>query len=309
MEITIEKIEGEMRDGYFVPPLMKRFWLSQLEVLSQIDAICTRHSLRYYASWGTALGAVRHKGFIPWDDDIDINMPRRDYELFKKYCKTELESPMALGEAIAGNFNNIISRVVNTEHTYCLDQDFLSHYHGCPYQSGIDIFCVDHIPDDPEADELLCNLVKAACGVGYHWNDTDSAEREEQLAFLEEVTGFPCPEGRHPRVHCLYLADRLSAMYMDEDSAFSAIIYYYYDNPRRKMPTESLSRIIRVPFEQVQIPILEDYDQYLTNMFGDYKTPVRWGEHVYVKSCIEELRKNLGEIGQSMPPEFDLISE
>lgn len=62
----------------------------ECEILQIIDSICRAHHLTYFAIGGTALGAVRHQGFIPWDDDIDLGMPRKDYEAFLKYAETEL---------------------------------------------------------------------------------------------------------------------------------------------------------------------------------------------------------------------------
>ncbi len=69
---------------------LRPLWDAGLEIFSEIVKICNRHGLRYYATDGTALGAVRHKGFIPWDDDIDISMPRPDYEKFRKIANAEL---------------------------------------------------------------------------------------------------------------------------------------------------------------------------------------------------------------------------
>ncbi len=69
---------------------LRPLWNAGLEIYSEIVKICNRHGLRYYATDGTALGAVRHKGFIPWDDDIDISMPRPDYEKFRKIANAEL---------------------------------------------------------------------------------------------------------------------------------------------------------------------------------------------------------------------------
>ena len=74
--------EEEERCGFVVEPMMKSVWAAQLEVLENIDRICKENGIKYFADWGTLLGAVRHKGFVPWDDDMDICMLRPDYLRF-----------------------------------------------------------------------------------------------------------------------------------------------------------------------------------------------------------------------------------
>ena len=67
-----------------------------LEILKEFIRICDIHNLRYFLGYGSAIGTVRHQGFIPWDDDIDVFMPREDYELFCEICKKELDSKFFL---------------------------------------------------------------------------------------------------------------------------------------------------------------------------------------------------------------------
>lgn len=64
---------------------LREIQLASLEILKVIDSICRANGFRYYLAYGTLIGAVRHHGFIPWDDDIDIQMPRPDYDLFLQY--------------------------------------------------------------------------------------------------------------------------------------------------------------------------------------------------------------------------------
>ena len=64
----------ESREGFYVSDMMKRYWAAQLKVLHEIRAICARHDIPWYADYGSLIGAVRHGGYIPWDDDFDICM-------------------------------------------------------------------------------------------------------------------------------------------------------------------------------------------------------------------------------------------
>ena len=72
MEVSNSYLEDEVREGFFVPSIMKRAWTVELQVLEEVDKLCQRHGISWFAEWGTLLGAVRHQGFIPWDDDIDV---------------------------------------------------------------------------------------------------------------------------------------------------------------------------------------------------------------------------------------------
>ena len=90
MQFPDSFFEDEVRDGFYVPALIKRSWAAQLELLGEIAAVCRRHHIRWFAMWGTLLGAVRHGGFIPWDDDLDIGMLRDDYNRFMSVAKQEL---------------------------------------------------------------------------------------------------------------------------------------------------------------------------------------------------------------------------
>ena len=69
---------------------LRKLQLVELDILKEFLRICKKHHLRYYALGGTLLGAVRHEGFIPWDDDIDVGMPRPDFRRFEKIVEKEL---------------------------------------------------------------------------------------------------------------------------------------------------------------------------------------------------------------------------
>ena len=133
--------EEEERLGFYIEPMMKKAWAVQLDVLSEVDRICNKYNLSYYAASGTMLGALRHKGYIPWDDDIDIAMKREDYDKFIKIAQSELPSNYYLH-----------SIYTNAEHD-CFHAAIMNGKdlrHGFPYVAGIDIFVLDYVPADDE---------------------------------------------------------------------------------------------------------------------------------------------------------------
>ena len=96
---------------------MTEIQTGSLEILKKIDAICNECNFRYFLAYGTLIGAVRHNGFIPWDDDIDIWMPRSDYDSFIQYCeknKDNIRPFVLMSQYNNKNYPFGISRLVDT---------------------------------------------------------------------------------------------------------------------------------------------------------------------------------------------------
>ena len=82
---------GEEKNGFYIRPMMKRYWAAHQEVILEFDRVCKKLGVEYYADFGTLLGAVRHRGFIPWDDDVDVCMLRGDYNRFRELATKEFQ--------------------------------------------------------------------------------------------------------------------------------------------------------------------------------------------------------------------------
>lgn len=96
-EVFVEDINrDEMRSGFLVTSHRKKLWNVQIGLINEFARICKKHNLRWFAFFGTLLGAVRHKGFVPWDDDVDVMMLRPDFEKFKRVAPAEINPPYFL---------------------------------------------------------------------------------------------------------------------------------------------------------------------------------------------------------------------
>lgn len=135
---------------------LRRLQLVQLQLLLNFDKVCKKHNLTYWIGYGTVLGAVRHKGFIPWDDDIDVCMPMVDYKKFLKIAESELPEDVLVcykhkGSPYNKNFAKLMDRKTTLIEflSYLGDGDFRGIY--------MDIFPIVHYPAMPaKLSRLLC---------------------------------------------------------------------------------------------------------------------------------------------------------
>jgi len=275
----------EVRDGYEIKGMMKRYWASCMECLEQIDKICTRHGIKYFAYYGTLLGAVRHKGFIPWDDDMDVAMLRSDYNAFIRHAKEELEEPFHLYNVEDSCIFPL--RIISTFYTQMKDE-FLDRFHRCPYPTGIDIYVLDKIPENKLDQEVIRSLHQIVRYLSQRTdrrfesiykvdNDLTDDDLKEILDGLEEFTGEKFVRDETLSHQLTVLAHRVAAMYNKDYSKYITRMSLWAIEPHREnMPVHAFDHMIRVPFEQTTIPIPTEYDTLLRLTYGDdYMTPKR----------------------------------
>lgn len=277
--------EGEEIDGFYVRPMMKRVWAAQMEILSEIDAICKRHNIMYFAEWGTLLGIIRHRGFIPWDDDIDIGMKREDYERFLHFAQKELPPDMEILNAYTDEaYGQVMSRVRNGDRIN-MNREFLEKYHGCPYVVGVDIFPRDYVPCNKEEEQIQLQLLVAANLLAQSWQEEGISwdEKVEALQMLSELSGVEFDAGKPMDQQLFQLSDRLCALFGDTDAEDMTQMCVMATNPGFRVPKSCYASTIDMPFEHITIPVPVGYDEILKKNYGEnYMLPVNQrGGHDY----------------------------
>ena len=240
--------EDEVREGFFVSGMMKRYWACQLKVLSEIDRICRRHGLNWYADYGSLMGAVRHWGYIPWDDDFDITMKRCDYEKFFEYAKEELpKGYVTLNVKENPEYEVMLGRVVNSR-TIDYGKQHLQEFYGCPYTVGVDIFPIDGLYADEEKEE-------------------DRRKRANKLA--EELARLGSRDRKRRRELFLKI-DEIYSECPSEDAEYLAFMPFWVERKSHRFPAAIFENILKLDFENTQIRVPSDYETLLDLEYGDF---------------------------------------
>jgi len=264
-------LDEEIRCGYTVSVETKKLWAVELDLLAEFDRVCRKYGLTYFADSGTLLGAIRHKGFIPWDDDIDVAIFREDYKKLVKIAEQEFQHPYFFqtpfsdpGLVMGG------SRLRNSNTT--LVSDFENKR---PYVNKgifIDIFVLDNVPDNAAKLKNMTlrlkgywRILRYASYYEHYFRPGKRYSAKRKLAgkfalTLKRILGM----------------EKLSQGYEKCCSQWSA-------KETKRVGTLECSRgrniyqktwfgsPIYVPFENMDIPVPREYGEVLSETFGrDY---------------------------------------
>lgn len=283
MEFTELYFEDEVREGFYVPGMMKRAWAAQLEVLEAVKQVCERHQITYYAEWGTLLGAVRHGGMIPWDDDIDICMKRKDYEKFLEIAREELPEGYWIMNYRTHDTDNMVTKIINYPISLIQEKD-LETSHGYPYLSCIDLFALDFLPRNTESQDAFWELSKLVGELNYHLDKGDMEDSDIAYAIygVEQVCGVTFDPDKPMKRQLVRALEDVAARFEEEDSDELTGISYYVKNRSYRLPKSCFEKSVEMPFENTTIRVPAGYDKLLTLKYGDYRKPVRAGDsHSY----------------------------
>ena len=266
-------LETEVRDGFIVDEKRKRVWRTELDLLKAFDKLCRENNLTYFAEYGTLLGAVRHKGFIPWDDDLDVGMMREDYNKLLKLAPGYFQSPYYFQNVYnSPQFICTFSKL-RDDRTSAVEHPHLD----AGYHQGIflDIFPLDDVPDGQQYTtdhfRIITDLWRICLNPSEYADSVNSGDRTPAMRpeFLNAVLQMPLSERFKLFESSVTEMNGKSKLCNDLTSIFCGAgtnrIKSWYDE------------IIDVPFEDTTIPIPSRYDLILEMEYGDYMKPVMGG--------------------------------
>ncbi len=244
---------------------LRELQLCELEALKFFDEFCRRHDLTYYLCGGCLIGAVRHKGFIPWDDDTDVLMPRPDYEKFLELYKKENPSErfVLVNDDDVHYSGNIFATLNDTDHTMVKEyQQNMDTPHGIP----LDIFPIDGL-----ADGRIQRLIQYVWVMIYSLFRAQIVPKNQGglIAFGSKVL-LTIFRGRRLRYKIWKFAEkRMTRYHFDESenvAEFCAGFYFM----KKVYPRHIYDDKVELEFEGEKFFAMKGYDEYLHIPFGDY---------------------------------------
>ncbi len=292
--------EDEVRCGFYVPGLMKRAWAAQLEALADIAAVCDQHQIRWFADRGTLLGAVRHGGYIPWDDDLDICMLRDDYIRFNQIAAEALPKSYFIPPPATKRSPDRLHTTIWNARGVCLDQEHLDRYHGFPFAVGIDIFVLDYIAPDPEEEELRTGLAQLVHNAAMTIEDDNQStqEKQELVSMIEELLCVELDRTASLKEQLIPLLEHVFSLYTAQEATEVAYMPNWILGNTWKFPLDCYRDTALLPFETVQIQVPVLYDTAARVQFGNYEIPFRAGgghNYPYFRPQEELLAKAFGD--------------
>ncbi len=245
--------------------ILRQLQLTQLDILTDIDKFCAEYNLRYSLYAGTLLGAVRHKGFIPWDDDLDICMPREDYDKFISLWQNESPAGYILqNKESSPNFTPSFTKI-RKEHTAFVQQG----EENANYHLGIfvDIFPIDRMPNGK-----LKRLIFTYRCMKYQLFTREFVPPKgsfaEKAVSAVLLAMYPTEKRMEARKKLLKKITQ-----QNNNKNCECVAIEIMSTIRQPLPADLFGGLVRLNFESGKFFCFKDWDRYLTIKYGNYMTP------------------------------------
>ena len=252
---------------------MSKVHAASLKILKEIDRICRKYKIRYALDAGTLIGAVRHKGFIPWDDDADVVFLRSQYEAFVKVAGRELPDTMELllpdsyrdGRA----FFDFTPRIIYKNSRCHEDSPEMNFYGGKLNHIWVDLFILDKLPASPAGAAVTRFVHKAIYGLAMgHRPGLDF----KKYSLIHKIfVGGLAGVGRFIPLRLIFAMQRTAAL-KDRRSRGSRWYYSNYQPDYLYVTLEGswCEAVEDAAFEDAQLMIPKGWHEVLTEVYGDY---------------------------------------
>ncbi len=263
-------LEPETRRGYYISAEMKKVWAVEMELLKKLLEVCKKHNFKIWAEGGTLLGAVREHGYIPWDDDIDMAMPREDYDKLQAIAKDEFKAPYFFQSGYTDLFYKGMSKL-RMDGTAAILPNLIPIK--CHQGIFIDIFPMDVMPDNETIRldfiqqmeirrrelEMYCRNSYSLLSLKHNW-------------ILLKLRRYVNSLGGFSAYFKLY-DDYCKQHSLNKGGKISLISWKW--SPLYFRERNWYSHTVELPFEDILIPVPSDYNKILSLQYGDYLRPVK----------------------------------
>ena len=233
---------------------LRQWQMRMLEIVKAIDTVCRRHKIKYWLDFGTLLGAVRHKGFIPWDDDLDVSVFKEDYH--KLLFLLEKELPPQFSVMWPGNNKNFpfnFAKVVDSKSYMIPDKD------EWPSRAGLTGLWVDIFPMI-HGNRPIRKMVEPLYGRCYRRiHNYEVNTKNKVLAYM-----------LYPLALCLMGFGKVCGMFISRDKYVNT--YGTVGDPTQFVTRHRnwVGTTVDIEFEKTMLPVPQNYEAMLTAMYGDY---------------------------------------
>ena len=264
-KMDISFLTEETRCDYFVDSNMKKLWALQIDLVKTIESLCNRNGLTCYIFGGACIGAIRHKGCIPWDDDIDVALKREDYNVFIEKAQEELEAPYFLQTPLSDPTFYRPFVVIRNSNGTCISRG--DQKLQCNNGILIHIF-----PLDGYENNFECNLYRKityyrnlVALLSYNAFSTEKHRLLRRILYASRLFVFPLGI-KHYWIKQNQICTRLSKKYKEK----IGIQYTHFDNNCWTWNASVFDSVIDAPFEYTTLPIPQGYHEMLSETYGNY---------------------------------------
>lgn len=258
------------------------------EMMKMFNAFCVEHGIRYYLDSGSILGAARHNDFIPWDDDVDLTMRRADFEKLLT-VKDLVPAPyrIVLPEEFSPYFFDFTVRVINTEYPLRAEKEADVAYQNYQNRLCMDIFILDEAPKGKFKDRMMTFRQKMIYGKAMRYRFDKKMHKHSftdrvKIAVLSFLGAFTSLKKLHKK------QEKNATRYRGKGGEYYCVMNYTMESVHKRFPKAYYEEVAMLPVRGELFPVPYRYDEWLTRMYGDWRTPPPENQRISLHLTQEE---------------------